>query len=145
VQYPAIRGELPVDLSISCAGELPMAACELAPKDKKKLVGDVGQELVRKHGKRKYYAPSQIHSAAETTGYGVDFHCWAYCMFASPADFRALHDAAGETCNYAAMRAEVLVDLASGNSFALSDIGLSWLEWPDIDLCGLFDWFDLPS
>jgi hypothetical protein len=122
-----------------------MAACDLAPQDKKKFVGDIGEELVQKHGKRKYYDPSDIQAAAEAGGYAADFHCWAYCVFASPDDFRALHEAAGEACNYAAMRAEVLGDLASGDSFASSDVGLSWLEWPDIDLGGLFDWFDLPG
>jgi len=122
-----------------------MAACELAPQDKKKFVGDVGGELVRKHGMRKYYEPSDIQAAAEACVYAADFHCWAYCIFASPNDFRALHEAAGEACNYATMRAEVLADLASGDSFASSDVGLSWLEWPDIDLGGLFDWFDLPG
>jgi hypothetical protein len=40
------------------------------------------------------------------------------------------------------MRAELLTDIASGESFAWSDINLSWLEWPDIDLSSAFDWFD---
>jgi hypothetical protein len=41
------------------------------------------------------------------------------------------------------MKAEVLADLASatGGTFAWLDLDLSWLEWPDIDLSCLFDWF----
>jgi hypothetical protein len=41
------------------------------------------------------------------------------------------------------MKTELLTDLADGSSFSLLDIDLSWLEWPDIDLSSLFDWFDL--
>ena len=122
-----------------------MAACELAPKDKKAFVGEVGQELVRKHGKQKFYRPSDVATAAENCGYAVDVHCWAYCIFTSPSDFASLHEAAGEACDYAAMRAEVLTDLAGGGTFSWLDLGSSWLEWPDIDLGGLFDWFDLPG
>ena len=120
-----------------------MPACHIKPDDKKALIGAVGQELVRKQGKKNYYKPDDVRRAAETCGYPIDVHCWAYCIFSSPEDFRALHDAAGEICDYALMKAEVLGDLASGASFSLFDIDLSWLEWPDIDLSSIFDWFDL--
>ncbi len=119
-----------------------MPACHLEPKDKRKFIGAVGQELVRSHGKKKYYQPSQIRRAAETCGYPLDIHCWAYCIFATPDDFQFIHDEAGEVCNYAAMKSEVLADLAGGQAFAGLDLDLSWLEWPDIDLTSIFDWFD---
>jgi len=48
----------------------------------------------------------------------------------------------GETWDYVAMKAEVLADLAGGLDFDWIDIDLSWLEWPDIDLSSIFDWFD---
>ena len=120
-----------------------MPACHLSPTDKKAFVGAVGEELMRVHGKQKYYKPSAIRRAAENTGYPSDIWCWSYCMFSTPTDFKAIHDAAGEVCDYAAMKAEVLADLASGASFSILDLDLSWLEWPDIDLSSLFDWFDL--
>jgi hypothetical protein len=119
-----------------------MPACHLEPKDKKAFVGAVGEELVRRHGKKKYYKTQEVGSAAESLGYAVDIHCWAYCIFSTPQDFKALHDAAGEACDYAAMKAEVLADLAGSGGFSLFDIDLSWLEWPDIDLSSIFDWFD---
>ena len=119
-----------------------MPACALKPDDKKAFVGAVGEELVRRHGKRKYYKPDEVRRAAVTRGYPVDWHCWAYCIFLTPGDFKALHDATGEACDYAAMKAEVLADLAAGASFSLFDLDLSWLDWPDIDLSSLFDWFD---
>ena len=121
-----------------------MPACELKPEDKKQFISDVGRNLVREHGKKKYYKPEQIRKAARDGGYQPDIDCWAYVMFSSPPDFAAIHEAAGEACDYAAMKAEVLTDLASGDSFLGIDLDLSWLEWPDIDLSGVFDWFDLP-
>jgi len=120
-----------------------MPACELKPGDKKKFVSDVGQRLVRDHGVRKYYQPSQIKRAARELGYQPDIVCWAYCLFSSPGDFAAIHEAAGEVCDYAVMKAEVLADLATGGSFLGLDLDLSWLEWPDIDLSSVFDWFDV--
>lgn len=119
-----------------------MTACALKPEDKKAFIGAVGQELVKRHGKRKYYKTSEVKSAADYLGYIVDWHCWAYCIFSSPEDFAALHSAMGEACDYVAMKAEVLRDLAGGHDFSWLDINLSWLEWPDIDLSQIFDWFD---
>ena len=119
-----------------------MPACHLAPNDKKAFIGAVGHELVRSHGKQKYYKPSLIRRAADVCGYPIDIHCWAYCIFSTPEDFKTLHDAAGEMCDYVAMKTEVLADLAGGASFSLFDVDLSWLEWPDIDLSSIFDWFD---
>lgn len=119
-----------------------MPACHLRPDDKKAFIGAVGEELVRRHGKRKYYRPSEIRQAAESRGYPIDIHCWAYCFFSSPSDFNALHQAAGETCNYTDMKAELLAELATGGIFSWADIDLSWLDWPDIDLSSIFDWFD---
>ena len=116
-----------------------MPACHLKPNDKKAFIGAVGQDLVRTHGKQKYYKPADIRRSAERCGYAVDLHCWAYCFFSTPEDFRALHAAAGEVCDYVAMKTEVLTDLASGASFSLFDLDLSWLEWPDIDLSSIFD------
>jgi hypothetical protein len=118
-----------------------MSGCHTAPADKRKLMSDVGEELVRAHGKKKYYAPKEVERAARKKGYSLDVHCWAHSFYTTPEDFKAHHDALGEVCNYSAMRAEVLKDL-SGGSFLPDDIGLSWLEWPDIDLSGIFDWFD---
>lgn len=121
-----------------------MPACELKPEDKKKFVSDVGHRLVREHGRKKYYTPEQIRKAARDSGYADDIVCWAYCMYSSPSDFAAIHEAAGEVCDYVDMKSEVLSDLATDGSFLGVDIDLSWLEWPDIDLTSVFDWFDLP-
>lgn len=117
------------------------APCHLSPPDKKAYVGAVGQRLVQKHGKQKYYKPAQVRQASESLGYGVDYHCWAYCMFTTPDDFAAIHSAAGEICDYAAMKVQVLAELAANGTFSVFDVDLSWLDWPDIDLSAAFDWF----
>ena len=119
-----------------------MPPCEMKPADKKAFVGAVGQELVSKHGKKKCYQPKHVREAAVARGYDIDVVCWAYCVFCSPSDFAALHSAAGEVCDYVAMKAEVLKDLSPDGTFDWLDIDLSWLDWPDIDLSSVFEWFD---
>lgn len=118
-----------------------MGACHLEPADKKKLIGDVGEELVRTHGKQKYYKPAQVRRAATATNHAVDVHCWAYCVFTTPSDFATFHAASGEVCDYGAMRASVLEDLAP-NGFSSVDLDLPWLDWPDIDLSAIFSWLE---
>lgn len=120
-----------------------MPACHMKPADKKAFIGAVGKSLIQTNGKKKYYKPTEVRTAADSCGYSVDIHCWAYCFFSSPSDFAALHAAAGEVCDYAAMRTEMLADLASGGVFSLWDVDLSWLEWPDIDLSWIFDGLDI--
>ena len=56
-----------------------MPACHFEPKDKKKLISAVGEDLVRTHGKQKYYKPADIRQSAERCGYPIN--CWAYCIF----------------------------------------------------------------
>jgi len=120
-----------------------MPPCHMKPADKKVFISAVGKELVRSNGKKKHYKTTEVRRAAESCGYPIDIHCWAYCFFSSPSDFDALHEAAGEACDFVAMKTELLSDLASGGGFSVLDIDLSWLEWPDIDLSSIFDWFDI--
>ena len=119
--------------------------CHVAPRDKKAMISAVGQELVRRHGKKKYYKPAEVRSAANSCGYGNDVHCWAYSIYITPEDFIELHRLTGEACDYAVMKAQVLSDLATSGSFLPLDLDLSWLEWPDIDVSCLFDWFDFTA
>ncbi len=37
-----------------------MPACEIRPEDKRAFIGAVGEELVKRHGKKKYYKPDDI-------------------------------------------------------------------------------------
>lgn len=121
-----------------------MSARSMRPAEKRIFISDAGEESVARHGKKKPHKPDDLGRAATARGYPIDIHCWAYCLFSSPGDFTALHDARGEACDYAKMKAEVLSDLAGG-SVQWPDIDLSRLGWPDIDLSKIFDWFDWNS
>ncbi len=47
----------------------------------------------------------------------------------------------GETCDYVAMKTELVGDLTGGASGDWFSFDLSWLEWPDVSSASLFDWF----
>jgi hypothetical protein len=131
-----------------------MASCHLSPHNKKAYIRNVGRELVRTQGRRKFYRPSQIVRAANDLNYPVDILCWAYCFYLTPADFKKLHDATGEVCDYAAMKAEILADLVTGvdgsaigdalsaasEAFTEINLEMSWLDL--LDGATVIDWFD---
>lgn len=118
-------------------------ACHIEPKDKKKYISDVGQGLVKRHGKKKYYTPKQVQTVSRELGYRVDWECWAYCFFVTPEDFRIFHEGIGEICDYASMKAMVVAEVVGNAAPEWFQVDLSWIEWPDIDLSAIFDWFDL--
>ncbi len=120
-----------------------MTSCTLAPTDKKAYGKSVGEILARNCGKKKYYTPEQVKAASSQSKYNIDWHCWAMCLYTSPADFNFYHDSIGETCDYSAMKAEMTSALTDGASDSWFDIDLSWLDWPDIDISSVFDLGDL--
>lgn len=87
--------------------------------EKKKAVKEylhtLGPRLRAKHGARKNYTPQQVHSTVADSGLSVDYVCFAYMLYCSPADFAALHAAAGEACDAVAMRQSVADTFFSGN------------------------------
>lgn len=119
-----------------------MTSCAVAPTDKKAYGKEIGQILVRDYGKQKYYSPQEVKTAAWKSPYATDYSCWAMSLYTSPADFASYHAAIGETCDYAAMRAQMAGALTDGASDSWFDVDLSWLEWPDIDLLSVFDLFE---
>jgi hypothetical protein len=127
-----------------------MSTCHTPPPNRKLMIDRVGQELTRRHGKQRHYSQTQISSAASATGYPIDVHCWAYCVFMDSQSFGDYHLSIGEICNYDAMRTTMLESLGSGLGFSLPSFSwpdFDWLnidlpsfDWPDIDLSGFFDW-----
>ena len=117
-----------------------MSTCDRKPPDTKTFITSVGHELTAKHGKRPHYDVPSVADAVASAGFPLDFACWAYCIFLRPDDFNSLHAAAGETCNYAAMHAEVLADLAGAAPSSLFDLA-NW-DLPGIDVTSVFDLFD---
>jgi hypothetical protein len=119
-----------------------MESSQLSAIDRKAYVTDVGEILVKNHGKKKFYSPEQVKNASKQTKYEVDWHCWAMCVFSSPTDFNAYHESVGENCDYGSMKEEMTSLLTDGQSDSWFDLDLSWLEWPDVELPSIFDFFD---
>jgi hypothetical protein len=120
-----------------------MPACTRSPADKRAFGKAVGDQLLKSHGKRRYYTTGQVRSAVKRLNYPADWDCWAYALFSSPADFTAHHTAVGEVCDYAAMKAEMFAAMTNGASSSWFSFDMSWLDWPDIDFLSIFDFFDL--
>ena len=119
-----------------------MTVCALSPSDKKLYGKEVGEILVRRYGKKKYYSPAQVKGASAKSKYNIDWHCWAMCLYTTSSDFQSYHDSIGESCDYASMKSEMTSALTDGASDSWFDMDLSWLEWPDIELPSIFDFLD---
>lgn len=76
-----------------------MTACALSPADKRRQVKNVGDDLVRHYGKRRYYTVQEVKDANRRQGIGVDFFCWSHAAFNSHGDFDAYHRSIGEDCD----------------------------------------------
>lgn len=76
----------------------------------------LGPKLRARYGGRKAYTPRQVYSTAREQALNVDYVCFAYLLFCDPADFSALHAAAGEVCDAAGMRAAVADAFFAGNA-----------------------------
>lgn len=90
----------------------------MTPEKKKAIkayLNTLGPKLRAKYGHRRTYSPQEVHSTAVESGLSVDYVCFAYMLYCSPADFAALHDAAGEACDAAMMRQSVADEFFSGN------------------------------
>ena len=115
-----------------------MPACAIKPADRKQQIRVVGNDLVKHHGKKKFYTVQEVKDANRRQGIDVDVACWSHAFFNSHVDFDTYHAEIGETCDYAAMKREMLDSVTSpADSSSLLDLNfdfdLSWLELPAID------------
>jgi len=118
-----------------------MRACSIAPADRKRQVKSVGDDLFKNYGKKKYYTVQEVKEANRRQGVGPDFGCWSHATFNSHSDFDSYHNSIGESCDYAAMKTEMLSSVSTATDSSWFDIDLSWLEFPDIDF-SIFDFLD---
>jgi hypothetical protein len=118
-----------------------MPACAISPVDRRRQVRLVGNDLVKNYGKKRYYTVQEVKSANRRQGISYDVACWSHASFNSHPDFDAYHESIGESCDYAAMKAEMLSSVSNAADTSWFDIDLSWLEFPDIDW-SIFDFFD---
>lgn len=117
----------------------------MRPADRRKQIQRVGNDLLQHYGKKRHYTVREVQRANLRQAIPLDFCCWSHAAFNSHGDFDAFHQSLGESCDYLAMKADMLSavsktdDAASWFNF---DFDLSWLEFPDIDW-SLFDVFDI--
>lgn len=115
--------------------------CAISPRDKQNQAKLVGDDLLRHHGKRKFYSVHQVRAANERCNIQPDYACWSHALFNTHHDFDGLHASAGVVCDYLGMKREMLESLSSGGYSGWFDFDLSWLDFPEIDL-SIFDFFD---
>lgn len=116
-----------------------MSASDLAAGEKVALGKAVGEELLRRDGRKRFYSAREVKAAATWAGYPPDQHAWAMALFMTPADFTAYQRTVGETCNYVVMKRDMLAALTDEASQAWFDIDLSWLDWPEAVRASVFE------
>jgi hypothetical protein len=100
---------------------------------------ELGPALRRRYGRERFYTPEQVRRTANDQGIGNDHICFAYAMYCDRESFDAHHRAAGEDCDYVAMRADLGIDHAA-TSHDVIDAG--WLVASSDSSCdsgGSFD------
>src|SRR5262249_29416448 len=96
----------------------------------RQYLGKVGPDLRKKYGKQSHYSPEQVRRSVEEQGLGIDYLCFAYCMYCTPYDFDLVHSAAGEACDYVGMRTLV------GDTFFAGSPTFDALGFADFLLAG---------
>lgn len=121
-----------------------MTTCTSAPTDKRAFGKAVGDELLKRHGKRRYYSLHQIRMAMIELGHPAEWESRAFALYGSPWDFKAWEKASGQSSDrYARLKEEMFNAMTDGASEAWFNVDMSWLEWPDFDFGSIFEFFDL--
>lgn len=110
----------------------------------RELEKKVGNDLLKKHGKKRFYTPAQVQSSCKDLNIAIDWHCWAMCFFTDRSAFELFHESIGENCDYTSMKSSMVSAITDGasDSWTDFDFDLSWIELPDIDFSDFFDFFD---
>ncbi|HEU4664029.1 MAG TPA: hypothetical protein VFS55_08360 [Dokdonella sp.] len=80
-----------------------MDICAISAVDKRLLAKKVGDDLVKRHGRKPYHAVGDIKAAARRARFPDAWDCWALSLYASPQDFADYHRQTGERCDYRSM------------------------------------------
>lgn len=111
------------------------------PPNKKQYITDIGKNLVKENGKKKYYTPKEVKKAHKHSNWFdiIDFSCWAMSIFSSHEDFDDYHEERGEVCDYVKMKTEMLSELSKSSNTRLMDISDVDIDTSWLDLGGAFD------
>lgn len=119
-----------------------MTTCLRRPANRRQQIEHVGKDLIKHYGTRKQYTVAEVQAANRRQGIDLDVACWSHAFFNSHRDFDALHRTQGEACDYAAMKGEIVAELATpGSVVDATELEGSWLDLSDLDLSflNLFD------
>lgn len=112
------------------------------PLDKRAVGKAVGDELLKRHGKKRFYTVLEVADVVHTLTLGAEALSQSLALFSTPEDFNAYHATIGQPRDYGQLKEEmfeVMLEIAIESWF---DIDMSWLDWPDFDFSGFFDFFD---
>jgi hypothetical protein len=115
--------------------------CSLNSGDKRALAKRVGDDLLHHVGRKPYYSVAEVKAANRRQKVDIDAACWAHALFNSHADFDRYHAEVGETCDYSAMKSEMLEAVSVAGDASWFDLDLSWIDFPDVDWT-IFDFID---
>jgi uncharacterized membrane protein YgcG len=71
------------------------------------------KHLRQTYGRKLFYSPEQVRDGVQALRVNSEFLCYALGMFCDQDAFDAFHAAAGEQCDYGAMRVEVFAHVAN--------------------------------
>jgi len=117
--------------------------CSISPQDKQALARTVGDDLLQHYGKKPYYTIDEVKESNRRKDVPIDIACWAHSLFNTGADFDSYHRSIGESCNYGSMHSEMMSSLSDNAPLPEAGLDFSWLDLPDVDLSGIFDFFDI--
>jgi len=122
-----------------------MDICALPQVDKRLLAKKVGNDLVKKHGKKPHYSITEIKAAARRQNFPEGWDCWALSLYSSPQDFAEHHRRTGETCDYQAMHDSMAEAVSTDRSLAdavssdHSDVVTALHDWSPSESSSWFD------
>lgn len=112
--------------------------------EKKALGIEVGNDLYKHYGKKKFYSQREIKNAMKRIAENIDWACWAYSLYMDHISFDVYHRTIGEDCDYLSMKSSMITSMTDhgSDSWFDFDLDLSWLDWPDFDIASIFDFID---
>jgi hypothetical protein len=110
--------------------------------DKRALGQAVGDELIKRHGKRRFYRVQEVVDVFDVLELSLDGLQWALAAYSSPAEFAAYSASIHSAADYAEMKSAMFEAMTGSDSSSWFDLDMSWLDWPDFDFSGFFDFFD---
>jgi hypothetical protein len=132
-----------------------------SPPDFRALVLRVGRKLEEQVGRKRHYTTREVSTACTACGMGWELHKYAHAFYSPLNDFTLLYGKGGAEAaaeqeahrthilaqifgDGVAQGGSIVFDMASSSVKHIGDHGWDWdwnWDWPDLDLSGLFDFF----